>query len=301
MLFSMGALCCVVAIWCADAAVTMVVTVDEARFQTFSALSRRVHGVPAVAGCAPHLVLGHLQRPRAEGTKWSLFPGDQDRGSSKKQKIAFCERFWFFLSPKNQRVREAHGARVDSPNKQYDDGWTPAKTIDFLTETNDIKMNFVCHPFTRVGQHRVMMLFLFLACAVAMQMSQWNVFDFSAVSSVPSSCVPWDEVRGRKHFACPPSVRMPSGAKLVVSDVGALMMQERVASMSRQTSSPSPFFDLFRTFDEINGQLLAWKNANPTVMNISVIGTTYEGRNISLVTVAKSQNLPVVFLNTGLQ
>jgi len=138
MLFSMGALCCVVAIWCADAAVTMVVTVDEARFQTFSALSRRVHGVPAVAGCAPHLVLGHLQRPRAEGTKWSLFPGDQDRGSSKKQKIAFCERFWFFLSPKNQRVREAHGARVDSPNKQYDDGWTPAKTIDFLTETNDI-------------------------------------------------------------------------------------------------------------------------------------------------------------------
>jgi hypothetical protein len=138
MLFSMGALCCVVAIWCADAAVTMVVTVDEARFQTFSALSRRVHGVPAVAGCAPHLLLGHLQRPRAEGTKWSLFPGDQDRGSSKKQKIAFCERFWFFLSPKNQRVREAHGARVDSPNKQYDDGWTPAKTIDFLTETNDI-------------------------------------------------------------------------------------------------------------------------------------------------------------------
>jgi hypothetical protein len=137
MLFSMGALCCVVAIWCADAAVTMVVTVDEARFQTFSALSRRVHGVPAVAGCAPHLLLGHLQRPRAEGTKWSLFPGDQDRGSSKKQKIAFCERFWFFLSPKNQRVREAHGARVDSPNKQYDDGWTPAKTIDFLTETND--------------------------------------------------------------------------------------------------------------------------------------------------------------------
>jgi hypothetical protein len=139
MLFSMGALCCVVAIWCADAAVTMVVTVDEARFQTFSALSRRVHGVPAVAGCAPHLLLGHLQRPRAEGTKWSLFPGDQDRGSSKKQKIAFCERFWFFLSPKNQRVREAHGARVDSPNKQYDDGWTPAKTIDFLTETNYIR------------------------------------------------------------------------------------------------------------------------------------------------------------------
>jgi len=179
MLFSMGALCCVVAIWCADAAVTRVVTVDEARFQTFSALSRRVHGVPAVAGCAPHLLLGHLQRPRAEGTKWSLFPGDQDRGSSKKQKIAFCERFWFFLSPKNQRERETRGVRIDSPNKQYNDGWTPSIRLRFqdvsirchwgticrrsgapdrtwlTTEPEDVHVKLLLQRGRRIGDRRV--------------------------------------------------------------------------------------------------------------------------------------------------
>ncbi len=153
------------------------------------------------------------------------------------------------------------------------------------------------------GEMKGLLFFIsVLCCAAIPDMIGWNVYDFPG--DVPKTCIPWDLSRAsRRHFSCPPNVfSQLQDVRLVLSDVGSLMQQERKPSLQRrQSSSLPPFFDVFRTFDEINTQLAAWAAANPSLMSLSVIGRSYEGRNITLVKVAKTSNLPIVFLNTGLQ
>jgi hypothetical protein len=130
----------------------------------------------------------------------------------------------------------------------------------------------------------------------------WKVWDFGKKASsfvAPSSCVVWDNVRGRRHFACPASVI--ADACLIIADVGSLLRQQNILPKERAVAVLPAFFDVFRTFAEINAQLSNWNTAYPSLMTQTVIGTTFENRSITLVKVAQTTGKPIVFVNTGLQ
>jgi hypothetical protein len=138
---------------------------------------------------------------------------------------------------------------------------------------------------------------LLLAVALAQpvpSMDGWRVWDLGKAGvSVPTGCIEWEKRRdGALQVACPHDL---PDARLVMRDVGARMRAER-GGRERQ----STFFSAFRTLDEINAQIELYRSTYPSLVSTSLIGTTFEGRNITLVRVATQANLPIVFVNTGL-
>ena len=139
-------------------------------------------------------------------------------------------------------------------------------------------------------------LLLLLGSASA-SLDGWNVLDLGKQTvPVPAGCRDWEHTRdGRLLVVCPGELAVPGG-RLVMSDVGARIRAEREPGRARDGS----FFAAFRTLDEIAAQVELYRATYPSLVSTSVLGTTFEGRNITLVRVATGAGLPIVFVNTGL-
>ncbi len=136
-------------------------------------------------------------------------------------------------------------------------------------------------------------------CALPQPLDGWAVWELpKSVKEVPGACREWERRRdGIVLVACPSHATV--AGRMVIADVGARMRAEREPNRLLPRAI-DPFFSMFRTLDEIAAQVALYQRNFPSLVSTSVLGTTAEGRNITLVRVAKSTGLPIVFFSSGL-
>jgi hypothetical protein len=118
----------------------------------------------------------------------------------------------------------------------------------------------------------------------------WTVTELRS-DQVPPACREWDQRRGMLRVVCPPGAAV--AGRVIHTDVGAALAAEKLGTMGRQTPS---FFQAFRSLAEINAQLELYRSTSSSV-TLEVLGTTTEGRNITLTKISSgAPNLPICFL-----